>query len=318
MALLRRNKRDDPTPDPTLGDPEARAILAAVGSGDWERAADATAATADPDRRELLVSTITRVDGWPDWLDAWTDARPDDALTWTVRGAHGVHWAWEARGDAMAVEREAFAEFRRRLEEADATLTKAAAMDPEDATPHAHRLIAARGLELDAAEIAGRFDAATGLAPLHRYAHNHMLQALTAKWGGSHDEMFAFARARAAVAPHGNGLKALVAEAHIERWLWILVSGEGDQEDAARYWTRPNVHEELLTMAEASVLAPTREPSARQVWDEQLFAFCFWYTDHTDLAAELLARSDVVSPHPWEYLGKPGKAWATARAGKSR
>lgn len=313
MPLFRRRRPSGLTPDNTLGNPTARQALQAAATG-WPALVEVLRPT-DSDDRELAVSVVTEEPGWPRWVDDWVAAQPDEPLAWTVRGAKGVHWGWQARGGATDVDGDAWIEFQRRLGGADEDLARGAALDPTDPTPHCFRLIAARGLELGLDVIRERFDEVTELEPLHRAAHNHMIQALAPKWGGSNDAMFEFARHVTATAPEGSAVHVVIAEAHIERWLWTLVGDQADSDAANRYWSRPGVRDEVVEAAERSVLSPHYQRTARYPWDHQLYAFAFWMTDRYDLAATMFERvGDVVSEFPWIYKGDPGQVFESVRA----
>jgi hypothetical protein len=118
-----------------------------------------------------------------------------------------VFWAWQARGSGRAstVAQDTWPVFYARLVDADRDLARAAAMDVEDPTPHARSIQAALGLDLGLTEKHKRFGEAVRRFRWHRSAHVIMVQATAAKWSGSNQEMFEFARGSSAEAPEGTG-----------------------------------------------------------------------------------------------------------------
>jgi hypothetical protein len=316
MGLLRRRAPATTgyAPQPTLGDETAARLLAGLERGAWQPVRDLLQTVTDNDR-EFYVTVVTEVPGWPPWLDDWSAAEPDDALPTLVRGAHGIQWAWEARGDGLAttVEEDTWALFHQRLAQAEADLSRAARSDPADPSPWVYALSSAMGLGLGLEELRSRFNEAVARCPGHRAAHNRLLMGLTKKWGGSHEEMFDFARSTSAKSPEGSPLHTLVAEAHIERWLGFRI--DNDREGADRYWAQEAVWKEIGEAARLSVFSPQLRRYRRTLWDFSIFAFCFWRTGQKDLARWLFQNIGTVnSDHPWYYAGDATAIFTRARA----
>ena len=315
MPIFRRGRKG-PTlaPDRTLGNARARRLLAAGAEGDWETVRDGLSTATDWDERELVLSVVTEQPEAAAWIQEWVAAEPDSPLALTADGANRVYGAWEVRGGGFTASSEQFAAFHALLAEAEDQLRRAAAADVTDPTPWVFLLVAARGLEVDPDELEARFAEVTARHATHRFAHNQMLQGLTAKWGGSHDTMFGFARRASERAPEGSGLHSLVAEAHVERNVAYMFSQPPDRQGFEEYWRRPKVVEEVRAAAERSVLSPAFTEYARAAFDRNLFAYCFWMADLVDDAAPIFAAlGDVVSDYPWYYLGDSGQAYARAR-----
>ena len=308
----RRPKQPGVAADRTLGNALARRLLSEAERGNWQTIRDELSEATDWDERELLVSVLTETPGAARWTGDWLEAEPDSALALTADGARQVYEAWEVRGGAMTSDH--FDEFHRMLAAAEDRLRAATAADDRDPTPWVFLVMAGRGLEVDLDETEARFGEVTARHPRHRSAHNQMLQALTAKWGGSHDLMFNFARDAAGKSPEGNGMHALVAEAHIERNLAFRLSEPPDREGFEQYWRRPKVAEEIDAAANRSVLSSKFRSYARAAFDRNLFAYCFWMGDNFGPAARLFEQlGDTNSDYPWYYLGDSGVAFARAR-----
>ena len=209
--------------DDSQGNPVAAALLAALARGDWRAAADLLERQRDDwQLRTFLTSLAIEQPGRPAWLDAWVAERPRAADGYLVRGGQAISWAWEARGNGKAegVDDRGWQLLYERIELAVADLLEAARLDPDDPTPWALLITCslATGGELVAAK--DWFAEAIARDPFHFVAHKQMLTRLTEKWGGSHAEMFDFARQASAAAPPGSRVHELVVTAHFERYLY--------------------------------------------------------------------------------------------------
>jgi len=307
------SRAPEPQVDPTLGNPEAQLVRALLAQGDWRQADNVLEQMRDWDLRDLVAAAASEQPGRPEWIEAWTNERPSSASGWLVRGAHTVQWAWEARGARTADQTEttAFALFHRRLADSEDDLGRAAQLAPDDPTPHVWRLVAGRGLELSLNDLWGHFQTAVRLHPEHRFAHNHFLQACCRKWGGSDEQMFEFARAAANAAPVGSSLNTLIAEAHIERWLGIAMFREGDP---GPYFRQAAVQSEIQQAADRYLRSSQARLTPRTPWDRNLFTFCFVQMGDVQSAqTEFRALGPLVTAHPWQYVGKPVAAFASAR-----
>lgn len=288
--------------DATYGDPDARRVREELDNGLYGGLRDLLRDTADPDARAFHVAAATERTGRPAWLDAWVAAEPRNADAYLVRGAHGVGWAWQARGHAQAeyTERSQFHTFWERLAAAEEDLERAIELAPDDPEPWAHLVTSARGLEVGQEELGRRFKEVIVRHPWHRRAHAQMLQGLAPKWSGSVGLLFDFARDRALAAPPGSPLPSLVAEAHIEMWL------DCDTEDAMdAYFRSPSVQRELHAAADLSVRSPHWDPRPEDARADNVFAFCFLSGgDAASAAARFAATGGHVSREPWLYLGE--------------
>jgi hypothetical protein len=273
--------------DLTFGEPVARRIRDDLSRGSYESTRQVLATTADPDLRSFYVSCATEWPGRPAWLDAWVNAEPHRAEPYLLRGAHGIKWAWEARGALRADQtgRDQFELFFQRLGPADADLQKAAELAPRDPEPWAVR----------------RFKEVIARHPWHRGAHSSMLQGVCRKWSGSHTLMFNFARDRTLAAPVGSPIPSLIVQAHFEMWL---------DEDNEGYFKQPAVLAELHVAAERSVRSPNWRPYRHDVRVHNLFAAAFSLADDYRAAAhQFAATQGMVTDEPWYYLNGGEEAY---------
>jgi hypothetical protein len=281
--------------DETHRDPAARALRDALKARDWKSARDVFEPVADPDDRTYLMSIAAGVDGVQEWVGEWQAAEPGSTLPLLFKGCHGVFWAWEARGSAGSehTKEEQFREFWRRLRIAENALDDVVARDPDDVTARAWLVTSARGRQVDATEARLRFDEVVKRHPGHVVAHEQMLQYLCAKWFGSEEQMFEFARSATAAAPPASLVPNILAAAHLEKYLSVN-SAEHMETDAVRA--------ELLAAAEKSVLHPSFRP--RFGWQSRgnTFAMALAWADLHDAAARVFdLLGDQPTEWPWQY-----------------
>jgi hypothetical protein len=306
-------RNSGPAIDPAYGDPRARVLLDALTAGDWRTARDVFAATADPQELAYLMEAAAQIDGIQDWIGDWIAAEPESTLPVLVRGCSGVAWAWRARGAAGAkyTKEEQFREFFRRLKIAENALDEVVARDPAEVTAWTWLVTSARGRQVDPQEAQRRFDAVVERCPHHVLAHEQRLQYLCAKWFGSDDQMFDFARTATAAAPKGSLLPVLVAHAHLEKWLALSVG------DDKAHLTNPAVRAELLAAAEQSILHPEFTPRGNWTRRANFFAMSLHLAGEHDAAARVFdLLGDQPSERPWDYLGlgnNPAARFAKAR-----
>ncbi|MEY9878205.1 hypothetical protein ABH931_007732 [Streptacidiphilus sp. MAP12-33] len=292
-------------------DPEVAALRAAVRGGDW----DAVAAVLQPcrdrgDHNRLiwLIGCVEDLGG--NFLLDIGGRRAEDPLARTVSGARHIAWAWEARSGARAsqVSREQFQLFHDRLRLAEEHLYAAVELDPESAAPWCSLVTSSRGLQHGADVTRRRFEAGVRRAPTSATLHQAMMLQICAKWGGSHEEMHAFAREALAQAAPGSSMGALTATAHIEHWLDL------PQAERAAYIRGPEVVEELRRAAAASVLHPDYAPTVSPYPALNAFAMAFWLAGDVASARPLFERiGDHPTRSPWAFCGNPGLVFAKAR-----
>lgn len=296
--------------DPTQGDPRARALRDALAGRDWQTTRDILTTAEDPDTLAHLMSVAADVDGVQDWIGEWARAEPDSTLPLLVQGCHAVFWAWEARGGKRAENtgQDQFREFHRRLRTAENLLDEVVERDPDDVTARTWLVTSSRGRQVDVVEAATRFDEVVKRHPTHLVAHEQRLQYLCAKWFGSDDQMFTFAREATAAAPDGHLLAELVVVAHIEKWL-SLPRGEDDE-----YISTPEVRDEIVAAAEKSILHPSFTPRFGWLPRANTFAMGLEKAGAFHAAGQVFDLiGDRVTEWPWQYNGDPVEAFTLGR-----
>lgn len=306
FSILLKKRVPSAVVDVTWGDPAARAIRTALETGDFASAERQLAKAADAQTLDHWIQACSEWDGRPDWLDAWVRQKPDSVFALLVRGAHGTRWAWQARSSRRAdeVDDAAFAEFFRRLQLAEADLESAQRLDPDSALPAALSIPVLMGLQADDDHKRATFGRAITRAPTLLSAHRAMLNAHCAKWGGSDEAMFAFARRHAVASPE---LRVLLPLAHIEAFIGI-----DDLEQRRAYARQPQVRAEV-----EAAFTRFREGGDATALRNGANAFAFQFLLAKDLkraeqAFELTAG--FVAPTPWMYIGEPLATYTRLRA----
>lgn len=230
-----------------------------------------------------------------------------------MRGLSRIGWAWEARGSGPAedVPEDAWPEFFARLKLAEEDLQEAMRRDAKDALPWAYLLITGRALEVGVEELRRRYEEGRARAPESWQLSWLMLEALTEKWSGSHDLMFRFAREASAAAPSGSGLHALLAEAHLQRWLYFRM--EGDRQGELSYYRAPEVQEELRRAWARGPGSTAFRPGRFAPNQRALFAFSFSLGGDDASARAVFDQLDRVTSEPWRHIGEPMEAFKAAR-----
>ncbi|MFB7512805.1 hypothetical protein [Streptomyces sp. NPDC056144] len=295
------------------GDPDARRVREAAEAGDWATVRDLLEARPESEDRTGLLWAVADVAGAERWLADAMAAEPQAPLPRLVAAVRHISWAWEARTSARAaqVSQEQFKIFHDRLATAETWLYEVAEREPGWTSPWYALQVTGRGLQVDGDVARRRFEAAVRRDPHHLGAHQQQLQQLCEKWGGSHEEMHAFARSSAFGAPRGTVLGQLVAVAHLEHWLAL------DSGPDARYIRSPEVIASLGEAADHSIRHPDFVGTPGWLQVHNSFAMAFSLAGDTASARECFrASAGRVTEFPWQYLdgSDPAKAYKEHRA----
>ncbi|WP_223836112.1 hypothetical protein [Streptomyces venezuelae] len=299
------------------GDPEVRRVREAAAAADWSTVREVLDARSESDDRTELLWAVGDTAGVERWIDKVVEAEPESALPRLVAGIRHISWGWDARTGARAkdVSRQQFEVFHARLRTAEQRLYEAADREPQWTSPWYGLQVTGRGLEVGQTLARRRFEAVVRRDPQHLASHQQQLQQVCEKWGGSHEEMHAFARSSAFGAPAGTHLGQLVAIAHLEHWLSL------DSGPDAAYMSRSEVRASLAEAAEHSFRHS--DFARRGGWIQVLntFAMAFSLAGERDGARECFRATDGrVTKFPWYYLNgsDPAAAYRRQRASAGR
>jgi len=294
--------------DPCRGDSLARAWRDRLARGEWSELAPFLRSFDNVDARDFYIEVLAdSIDGRPAWLDTWVGQEPEAALPRLFRGRRGVAWAWDARGGGQVdtVKDDGWSRFFERLQGAEDDVTVATRLDPADAGPWVVLLTTTRGLQQGQGRLREVYAEAQRRWPWHQEAHRLMVQGLAAKWGGSNEAMFGFAREAHAHAPEGLGVHTVLAEAHIEGWM------DADQDNT--YWERPGVREDIMAAADSYLYSSRRVMTPREVGNRSIFAYCFWKLGERECLREQLGIIGDTLTVPWTLFSRPAVVFAAAR-----
>ena len=244
-------------------------------------------------------------------LDEWCESEPTSALPFYVRGHARHRWGWNARGGAWAadVTDAQRATFEGHLLPAIEDLTTAAELGPADVQPLVVQLHAMMGIEASIADVQTCFDEGLERDPLSFGLHRAMMMASSAKWLGSHPQMFGIARRARKIAPNGHPLHALIVLAHIERWVELCWE---DVEDADEYLRTGFAVTESLAAFKAFEDGAEVETATLLAWNT--FAMVLDQAGEVEAARRCFAAIDGrYTVWPWQCLGDPAEQFNGAQ-----
>jgi hypothetical protein len=304
--------------DTAINDDELMQAALALVSGDLGPALGFLAATRDqPYRRELAVDMLGAAGNvvLPALLDA-EEERPDDVNLLLLLGSAQATAGWQERGAARAkyTSEEQFRGLVNFTQRARRTLHRAAALDPDDVAPWAALMPVALGAPTHRGEAAEVYEEVVKRVPDLVNATLRRLQSVAAKWYGSHEEMFAFARAGIEGLPDGHPLLALIPIAHIEMYLDKLSSGSM----IPRVWQLLTSSYLKRQRAEADAasgrLLAGADDHPHSLWAHQIFAMYYYEARADDRLALHIARSGPrAMTWPWGYFGDHNERFRLAR-----
>ncbi|MGI5121046.1 hypothetical protein ACQEU5_16140 [Marinactinospora thermotolerans] len=241
-------------------------------------------------------------------LEEETDPRDAaDILLWL--GSTLIREAWKIRGGGWAetVGRDRFKLFFATLAEAREPLLASAHLFPEDPVPWVCLQSFAMGSQLDRADKDEIWRNIIERCPTIFPGHWGRLQILSDKWGGSHEEMFDFARTTARTAPSGHPLVAMLPLAHAEYLLRerMPLLDEGSYKAFVRFSVDHYSVETVAELKEASERwLSGGEEHPRDIEAHHLFGGVFADCGDDDAARLHLGRiGDRFMAVPWDYFG---------------
>jgi hypothetical protein len=210
-----------PVFDPALGDPLGTIILGEARQGKFDILLKRVEPlrTGEWDRRAFYIDLAAKNSTKSEKVDTL----PDTPLGNLIQGNVAIELAWKARGsgDAATVTENGANLFFKYLNTAGKYLSRAAEQDLDDPTPFAFLQTVAMGLQLERKLADAWFNEATRRDPTNQQAHFRHLFLLCKKWGGSHEDMYAFARDTMKKTPIGSTLYSIIYLAFQEHYLFF-------------------------------------------------------------------------------------------------
>jgi hypothetical protein len=287
--------------------PELVELRESVRAADWTAIELFFAGLSDVDMTTYAAKVVADVTGAEQFLTAL----PPSPLARRLLGARLISKAWEIRTayQAAYVSPEQFAGMRAELLKAEPILMELTAEDPSDVVAWSFRLRSGRGLEVGQSEVRRRYDRLARFAPHSFAAQSAMVQQLCPKWGGSWEELHAFARDCMDAAPPGALSSAAVGEAHFEHHIDL------DSSEQTRYLAKVAVQQEIRAAAEKSVLHPDFAGGYHWPTACGVFAYLFGRMGDQERAAACFRPlgDEVAGEYPWERFTDQAKAFNQLR-----
>jgi hypothetical protein len=311
LSFRSKNPLPRPSFDPDLGDPKLTELREITAARDWLSLEFFFEQVDNWDDQSHYVKCFGEFPGTEDWLVELSQREDQGTLAPLLLASRRIAIGWEIRTGYRAkyVKSEQFAGFHNQLGIAEAVLHEITSVEPDNVAAWFLRIATARGLQLGQAEATLRYAEVAGHSPHHLNAQLSYLQQLCPKWGGSFEQVQAFARDCSLAAPPGGQHGELVAWAHLEQGAEL-----GD-----RYFAQPEVLADLHAAAARSVLHPDFKPGPRSRVGHNVFALAFSLAGDHSAALEQFRRLGVTATlTPWENFCAPAsdgftKAWSLAR-----
>lgn len=311
-----REPFDAPRPDrfdPFLGDRELRSAYRYLVDGDWRRldsflesSPKAWLYSSVITSRLVGIETIT----FARWVDVAKSPR-----SLSFHAAALIRDAYEARADYEArvahpdselsdIDTEAaIFDYQEALKRAERNLYEVVRERPGLSDPWVFLLVSGRGLGVRLEELRQRFDNAHSRDPFRPDACREYLEGLTAKWGGSQEATFDFARWIELEAPPDSPARCALPIAHIEQGL------RGDQgANLAAYLNNETVVSELVGGLESLLrVTPTPAPTeALPALNAYALAISADSPSTAYLITEVFERiADRPTMYPWSLYEEP-------------
>lgn len=300
--------------DPFWYDADFRAAHKSLLEGSHQEAASLI--TIRPDGW-LLSSALISADSQvqTETFMVWLEEDPSD-IAYALTGNAMIRDSWAIRGTRRAehVASESWEPFHDGLRIAEEVLWEGVRQYPKSPEPWVGLVTIARGLGHGLTEVHKRFSEAHKRAPFRSDICAAMFQGVCEKWGGSHAEMFNFARWVDLNAPADSPARSLVPLAHFER----VIAGDSDGLLPSEYFVEPEVSDELVRVGASYLKASPIE--AQPVHLEMLNLLLLVLQPHDEASARLVEEcahrlGDRPTSVPWLYYGgNIGRRFAAVKA----
>jgi len=272
-------------------------------ASNWH-ALESSLKTMESNTRYDVMQALVDETGRSDAYDEWICAHPQSAIANIVSGFQYINWAWEARGGGVAstVTERGIELFYERLDLAKENFELAIKTENKFADPYIGLITIAMGTGFEREHLWDYFVKAMVHCKDHYQAHVSMINALAEKWGGNENEMFSVANQGTNSAENNNALAAVIAEAYIEKWLYLLMCDM--DEEAEVYFRDKDIRQKLTNSYNKIKLCSLEKIDNVQALNS--LAFCFYMSGLNSQAKEVIEKLEGrFVEHPWQYLDEP-------------
>ncbi|OIN56555.1 DUF4034 domain-containing protein [Arsenicibacter rosenii] len=288
-------------PDNTLGFEQILLFTGLAEKGDFPTLEEAYRTAPWHEQSLIIEGLANQPDAQANLLEAWMGKRPDAHLPFLLMGAILTKEAWDARSSKLAkdVSPEQASAFFDLLKSARAALMEAIERDGNDPQCYSRMLPVLMGLEEEEEVLMAYFRQAKTLVPSHLGAHMAMLNALTPKWGGSHEQMDTFLTTYCDVKTW-----PLLTGVHLSAMLekWIQLNFDGQEEAFRTYFDDAQRKQTVLALYKA--YTDPENVGLQTYITRNYFALLLIRTGEKELARQEIRKLEGrMTMMPWKLVG---------------
>ncbi|GAA5022584.1 hypothetical protein [Kitasatospora paranensis] len=258
--------------DPTFGDRPLAEARQDIMVGRWQGARDLLHATGrDWDRRTHRMRLLADAAAGNRTVETWQAAEPSSVDAMVLRAETDVMRLFNAVAAGPAPDPRRDAIDRERLDRVVRICLQAAHGHPDDPVPWVSLMTTARLYAGGHPQTSQWWRELQARDRETREGHHQVLRHISARWHGSHAQMYDFAWDSASFAPSGSPLLALVQAARAEHYRHLVETGGAtalalsqhwksdaalrDLEQTCLHWVDHRVHEFAQDVADLNHLA---------------------------------------------------------------
>jgi len=311
---MARRRRTPASPyDPTFGDralAEARQDLVV---GRWQGARDLLRETGrDWDRRTHRIRLLADIAAGNRTVESWQAAEPDNQDGLALRAHTEVMRAFSTVAEMDAANAGVPADTtqdrlpRQHLDRAARICLQAAEANPADPVPWVSLMTLARLYGNGHPHVWHWWRELQARDPFSREGHQQVLRHLSARWHGSHGEMYNFARDAAAFAPLGSPLGVLTQTARAEHYRYRIETEGRAAVGLTYHWSQDVAQHALRATLNQWIAHRSSVEYAQDVADLNMLVHGLIFANMTEEAARVFPLlGDRPTRAPWSYCGDP-------------
>ncbi|MEZ0065908.1 hypothetical protein ABIA32_001917 [Streptacidiphilus sp. MAP12-20] len=311
MARPSRRRTTAPQFDPTYGDRELATARQDLIVGRWQGARDLLRDTGrDWDRRTHRMRLLADTAASARTVETWQMAEPNNPDALVLRAETEVQRVFSAVAESNnqngTPPPTQDALDRRELDRVARICLQASERHPADPVPWVSLMTLARLYGQGHPHVWHWWRELQARDQFNREGHHQVLRHLSARWHGSHGEMYNFARDSAAFAPPGSPLAALTQAARAEHFRQ-RTQAEGETAVGLTYhWTHEVAVQALGTTMRQWIGHRSGIEYAQDVADLNLLLHGLVFAGLLTEAKEIFVQlGDRPARVPWVYCGDP-------------
>jgi hypothetical protein len=311
MARARRRTTAEARYDPTFGDKALATARQDLVVGRWQGARDLLRDTGrDWDRRTHRMRLLADTAAGIRTVETWQSADPDNPDALVLRAETEVMRIFAAVSESNRLNGAPHPSQdcldRAQLDRAARICLQASEKNPADPLPWVSLMTLARLYGQGHPHVWHWWRELQARDPYSREGHHQVLRHLSARWHGSHGEMYNFARDSAAFAPLGSPLAALTQAARAEHYRQRVESEGPSAVGLTYHWNHEVAIQALQSTMRQWIAHRSGIEYAQDVPDLNLLLHGLVFAGQTDDARAVFAQlGDRPTRIPWSYSGAP-------------